>query len=228
MTDDTTSTRSRRAMLAGSLAALGALIAQALGRPLPVQAGGNALILGQQNSTDAASTAVFRQDDASNLTLATASYAAFGNVFTPSGIGIGGRAQANGAKGVAGSTNGHHSQIAVLADTTVGAGEGTSVKALTKNGIGVYAECTGGAAIIAQGMTVFSRSGKASFATGQTARTLSAGRVTADTLVVATIQGDVAGTWVRGVTVNVARQQFTIRLNKAAPKDLKVGWFVVN
>jgi hypothetical protein len=228
MTVDTTSARSRRAMLTGSLVALGAVIAQALGRPLPAQAGGNALILGQQNSTDAASTSITRPDDASNLTLATSTYAAFGNVFTPAGIGVGGRAQANGAKGVAGSTNGHHSQVAVLADTTGGVGEGISVKALTKNGVGVYAECTGGAAIVAEGMTVFSRSGKASFAAGQSARTLSAGRVTADTLVVATIQGDVTGTWVRGVTVNVAKQQFTIRLNRAAPKTLKVGWFVVN
>jgi hypothetical protein len=225
---DTTSTRSRRAMLAGSLAALAALLAQALGRPAPVQAGGNALILGQQNTTDASATGINRQDDACTLTLAGPTYAAFGNVFTPNGIGVGGRAQANGAQGLAGSTNGHHSQIAVLADTTRGVGEGTSVKAVTKNGIGVYAQCTGGAAIVADGMTIFSRSGKATFAAGQTTQTLGAGRVTTDTLVVATIQGDVAGTWVRGVTVNVAKQQFTIRLNRAAPKTLKVGWFVVN
>ena len=45
---------------------------------------------------------------------------------------------------------------------------------------------------------------------------------------VATIQGDVAGTWVRGVTLDVAGDTFTIRLNKAAPKALKVGWFIVN
>jgi hypothetical protein len=41
--------------------------------------------------------------------------------------------------------------------------------------------------------------------------------------VVATVQGNVAGTWVRGVTVNVPGQSFAIRLNKAAPKGLQRG-----
>jgi hypothetical protein len=46
--------------------------------------------------------------------------------------------------------------------------------------------------------------------------------------VVATVQGAVPGVWVLGVQVNVARQQFTIRLNKPAPKSMTVGWIVVN
>jgi hypothetical protein len=46
--------------------------------------------------------------------------------------------------------------------------------------------------------------------------------------VVATIQGDVAGTWVRACSVNQGANSFTIRLNKAAPKSLNVGWFVIN
>jgi hypothetical protein len=33
---------------------------------------------------------------------------------------------------------------------------------------------------------------------------------------------------VRGVTVNVAQQTFTIRLNKPAPRSMRVGWFLVN
>jgi hypothetical protein len=67
------------------------------------------------------------------------------------------------------------------------------------------------------------------FSAGQGSRTLTASLpFLATTMVLATIQGNVAGTWVRGVSLNLTEQKFTIRLNKAAPKSLKVGWFIVN
>ena len=47
------------------------------------------------------------------------------------------------------------------------------------------------------------------------------------TIVIATIQGNVPGTWVLGAYVN-STSKFTIRLNRAAPAQLVVGWFIVN
>jgi hypothetical protein len=172
---------------------------------------------------------VERVDGASRAALAAPNYGMFAIANGSGGIGVQG--EANGSEsaiGVQGITNGYNTQVAVDADGRPGFGEGYAVRARTKNGIAVYAEATGGAAIVAHGLTEFSRSGQAAFSKGQLTRTLTAGRIAGRTLVVATIQGDVAGTWVRGVTVNVSAQKFTIRLNKAAPKALKVGWFVVN
>ena len=93
---------------------------------------------------------------------------------------------------------------------------------------GVYAEATGGYAIQAVGRAVFSRSGKVTFAEGQSSRTIAGHVITAASLVLATIQGNVADTWVRGVTLDNPADTFTIRLNKPAPKTLTVGWFIVN
>ena len=51
----------------------------------------------------------------------------------------------------------------------------------------------------------------------------------AASLVLATIQGNVAGIYVQGVTVvSGPSGSFTVHLNKATTKALKVGWFVVN
>jgi hypothetical protein len=229
MSVDPASPRSRRAMLAGTLGAVAAVAAQAIGRPLPANAGGQALVLGQSNLSDAVYTSIGRTDRDAYVAFIGPSYGVSAVTRARNGVALdGATGSANGAMGVIGRTGGHHSQVAVLGDTTSGNTEGIAVKAVTGNGIGVYAECTGGAAIIAKGLTEFSRSGKADFVPGQASRTLTAGRITTDTLVVATVQGAVAGVWVLGVHVNVAKQQFTIKLNKPAPKALKVGWFVVN
>jgi hypothetical protein len=229
VTLDATSPRSRRALLAGSLGALAALAAQAIGRPLPASAAGNgqAMILGSTNSCGTQGTTI------SNLQTADAEFASgktgiWGASPSTDGFGVQGYVSGNQGVGVKGFTSGHYSQVAVDGDARGGNGEGIAVRARTKNGVGVYASAVGGYAIQAKGLTVFSRSGKVSFAAGQSARTITGFPIIPDTLVVATIQGDVAGTWVRGVTLNEAGDTFTIRLNKAAPKALKVGWFIVN
>jgi hypothetical protein len=54
-------------------------------------------------------------------------------------------------------------------------------------------------------------------------------RLTTSSLVLATIQGNVAGVDVRGVTIVTGNKgSFTIHLNKNTPSALTVGWFVVN
>jgi hypothetical protein len=46
--------------------------------------------------------------------------------------------------------------------------------------------------------------------------------------VLATIQGNVAGVWVQGVTlVAGSAGSFTVHLNKPTPSALKVAWFVL-
>ncbi|MFN8623590.1 MAG: hypothetical protein U0869_22855 [Chloroflexota bacterium] len=227
MAIDAASPRSRRALLGASLGAIAAVAAQALGRPLPADAAGPALTLGENNPTDA-DTTISRNDGKSNVTLAGATAAFAAHAFSADGFGVVGFGQAARATGVAGRTEGKASQVAILATTMSGNTEGIALHAETGNGIAVLAECTGGEALHVKGMTVFSRSGMEAFAAGQASRKVTGYRMTADTLVVATIQGDVAGTWVRGVTLDVPGQSFSIRLNKAAPKALKVGWFIVN
>jgi len=144
--------------------------------------------------------------------------------------GKGVRATSSGSGGVAVSAEyfGKASQIAVHADTTFGPGEGYAVKAETTNGIALYGSAVGGYALQVEGLAVFSRSGKVTFSAGQASRTITGRAIIPSTLVVATIQGYAAGVWVAGVDLNTAAQSFTIKLNKAAPKALKVGWFIVN
>ena len=85
----------------------------------------------------------------------------------------------------------------------------------------------GGKGLQVTGRAVFSRSGKVTIAEGQTAKTVSSA-LTATSLVLATIQGFVPGLWVAGVELDAVGDTFAIRLNKAAPVALTVGWFVVN
>ena len=51
--------------------------------------------------------------------------------------------------------------------------------------------------------------------------------LTPTSLVLATIQGNVAGVWVRGVSIDTAGNAFTIRLNKVAPSHVTVGYFII-
>ena len=136
--------------------------------------------------------------------------------WTSTGTGVLAETASDFGVAVRGRTSGHHSQVAVEAETLSGVGEGYAVRARTKNGIAAYGEATGGFALQAVGRAVFSRSGKVTFAAGQSSRTVSGHLIEADTVVVA-----VAGTYVRGVSLSIANDTFTIRLNKAAPTALK-------
>ena len=108
------------------------------------------------------------------------------------------------------------------------------------NGQGVYGETTNGTAVYAKapsnsgyglrvgGKVSFSRSGKVAFAAGDASKTLSLPLLNSSSLVLATIQGNVAGMYVRGVSIDTAASTFTILLNKSTPSALSVGWFVIH
>jgi hypothetical protein len=96
-------------------------------------------------------------------------------------------------------------------------------------GVGVLAENTvGGSALEVKGVVAFSRSGVATVLVGKSKVTLKLSLSSAS-FVLATIQGDVAGLYVQGVTmITGPTGSFTIHLNKTVSANTNVAWFVIN
>jgi len=205
-------------------AAVGSTLASA---PAGADTGG-AAILGRDNTADEV-TAIRNGDSRAYFADSFGRIALQGLQFAPSGQAVSARVFGQSDISVLADTSGHWSQIAVVGDTTPGLGEGIGVWGKTGNGIGVRAEAQGpgGWGLEVRGKAVFSRSGKVTFSQGQASRTISV-PVTTDSLVLATLQGNVADTWVRAVGLDTRRGIIAIRLNRAAPVGLTVGWFVVN
>lgn len=163
------------------------------------------------------------------------------------GSGVVGNGGTSGGSGVVGSGRGNGVGV-----TGIGAGPGAGVSGIggpggdgvtgeaTKGrgvhgtasaaqGIGVLAENTGGGtALKANGRAVFSRSGILTVAAGSSKVTKTGVALTSGSLVLATLQQDVAGVWVRSAVPNVAGHSFTVHLSKATPVKTKIAWFVVN
>jgi hypothetical protein len=95
-------------------------------------------------------------------------------------------------------------------------------------GVGVYARAatTGQSALVVSGKVKFSRSGRTSLGSAATSRTITMTGVTTSSYVVATMQTDVSGVYVRSVVP--ASGSFTIHLSKAAGKTVVVGYLVIN
>ena len=96
-------------------------------------------------------------------------------------------------------------------------------------GVGVLAENTvGGSALEVKGVVAFSRSGVATVLAGTSKVTLKLSLSSAS-FVLATIQGNVAGLYVQGVTMITGPSgSFTIHLNKTVAANTNVAWFVIN
>jgi hypothetical protein len=92
----------------------------------------------------------------------------------------------------------------------------------------VRATSATGNALNVQGKAAFSRSGKLSVASGAISVTKTGVALTAASLVLATIQGHVAGLDIEAAVANVSGSSFTVYFNKAAPAATTVAWFVVN
>jgi hypothetical protein len=108
--------------------------------------------------------------------------------------------------------------------TNTGGGPGVHGDAFS--GIGVLA--SGATALSVQGPAVFSRSGVLTVHRGRSSVAQTGVQLSRATLVLATIQDDLEGVWVRSAVPDPAGQMFTIHLNKAAPTRVKVAWFLVN
>ena len=120
---------------------------------------------------------------------------------------------------------------AVYGDST----DGTGVWANTYDGTALVAQGGFGTAIDVQGQAKFTTSGIATVK-GTVANpkssvkvTVTATTLTASSLVLATIQTDNApGTFVQSAVPNINGGYFTINLNQAVSKSVKIAWFVVN
>ena len=107
-------------------------------------------------------------------------------------------------------------------------GFGVHGQALDNDGVGVRADGPQ-TALEVNGAAVFSRSGTVTFQPGHSEARVKPLNLTSASLVLATIQGNVVGMDVRGVTIVTGPHgSFTVHLNKDAPVTLVVGWFVVN
>jgi hypothetical protein len=93
----------------------------------------------------------------------------------------------------------------------------------------VLAENTaGGVAFKATGPARFSRSGVFTVSAGKSTVTKTGVALTWASLVLATLQQDRSGVWVRSAVPNITASSFTIHLSKVVSSGTKVAWFIVN
>jgi hypothetical protein len=148
-------------------------------------------------------------------------------------VGFGGSGS-NGVEGTGGP--GHGVGVWGMGQGTAAGVLGTGIDGPAVHGradfadaVGVLAENTaGGIAFKAAGPTSFSRSGLLTVRTGKIAVTKTGVSLTPASLVLATLQQDHPGVWVRSAVPEVASGSFTIHLSRAVPANTKVAWFIVN
>ena len=99
-------------------------------------------------------------------------------------------------------------------------GTGVGVRAHNTNNSGLALKVTGKAA--------FDRSGKLTVLAGQSSVTKSSISLTSSSLVLATLQSNVAGLYVQGVVTNPGGSAFTVYLSKAPAANVTVAWMAVN
>lgn len=244
--------RPRRAVLTGAAAALGAVAAETLGGAAPAQATqGSAVIEGQDNTGATSRTGVFTPGNNEFGILADPNSSGKGSlgvyghgqtagVFGDAGlggagvVGTGGPESGSGVQGIGGGNTG----TGVIG---VGGGTGPGVYGTSDGGgpgvvgfsgaapPGVVAQNTGGGpALQVAGPAEFSRSGLLTVAAGSSSATQTGVALFPASVVLATLQKDASGVWVRSAVPNIAASSFTVHLSKAAPAATKVAWFVVN
>lgn len=217
---------SRRNLMKAAIGgAAAATAATAVGRAAPAAAAdGDPVLIGRDNTATGITEISNGFTDAY---LADGFNGVVGTSNAANGSGLDGLFMGQSGNGVIGRTIGNGSQVGVKGES---APQGIGVYGYTQNGTGVRAEAVGGGyGLDVHGTAVFSNSGRAAFAKGAASKTVPiGGYLRPASLVLATIQGNVAGTWVQGVSLDRTNNTITIRLNKAAPMFLNVGWFVVN
>jgi hypothetical protein len=129
-----------------------------------------------------------------------------------------------GGWGVAGRTDGAD-RAGVLGDNT---GAGMGVKGTSASGIGVFATAgPDGIALHVDGVVKFKRSGLSTISAGSASVTIQTQFLTTDTLILATLQQDRPGIFVRAALKN-AHFAFTIYLNQPVTADTTVAWMLLN
>ena len=281
----TSQRRTRRHILAGGAAAVGAVAAEALARATPAAAAnGDPITMGQLNQASSNTSINNSGGDTTFTALGTSGGTALeGDAVSGTGvsgtsvtgIGVSGTtgSSAAGAAAVTGeitsvspgalsaavlgkndgtSANGigvHGSHagdgwgvygtsqggIGVFGNVTTGTGvEGSGTTgvfgvASSQHGVGVLAQNTGGGtALEVDGAAAFSRSGVATVPAGKSQVTHPL-TLTSASFVLATIQGNITGLYVRGVTIAAGSPgSFTIHLSNTVTSKTNVAWLAVN
>lgn len=96
--------------------------------------------------------------------------------------------------------------------------------------IAISADGADGTALRTVGKVQFTdRSGKVTIPAGQVSTKVSLQNpIDASSFLIATVQQNIAGIYVRGAVANVASNSCTIYLSKAPTQNVKVGWMVLN
>jgi len=211
---------SRRTLLGGAVAGAAVVAAEAVHAAPARAADGDAVILGQTN-------------EALNTTVINAKEAAlWGRANTDDGALIG-ENQAQDGYGVRGTSP-------YIGLNAIGGKYG--VYAVSDHGLGVYGQTYDGVAVAArtavpqgtalevEGTARFSRSGVAVVPGGRKEVRVTGVLLTAESVVMATMQQYRAGSGVslQAAIPEPAANAFRLRLTAAAPDDTRVGWFIVN
>ncbi len=140
------------------------------------------------------------------------------------------------ASGVWGHHEGSNAGWGVYGHAKVGTGvhgdgtvAGVDGSAVTAGGIGVRATNTaGGPALRVNGKASFSRSGVIKLSVAAAYAKVSGMSLTSSSYVLATLQTDTAGLYIRSAVPAPAASTITIHFNTTAPAGTRVAWFVVN
>ena len=277
--------RTRRHLLAGGAAAIGAVAAETLARATPAAAAnGDPITMGQLNQASSNTSINNNGGDTTFTALGTSTGTALeGNAVdgtgvsgtSETGIGVSGTtgSSAAGAAAVAGEITsaspgsfsagvrgkndgtgangigvlGSHAGdgwgvygasqggIGVFGNVTTGTGvEGSGTTGVfgvtnSQHGVGILAQNNGGGpALKVNGVAAFSRSGVATVPSGKSQVT-SRLTLTSASFVLATIQGNITGLYVRGVTIAAGSPgSFTIHLSNTVTSKTNVAWLAVN
>jgi len=228
---------------AGALAAV--LTAEALARPAPGEAAdGDNMIVGQLN-IETSATAVQN----SNLGAALSAFSEGSGTgvvgISSGGDGVHGQSNGNSGNGVHGEHGadgngvfGHakNSGASGVYGQNDGAGFGVAGRAVggvgalgdSANGVGVWASSQNATALKVTGKAQFSRSGVLSVTAGHASATQTGVHLTSASLVLATLQQDRPGVWVRSAVPKVSAHSFTVHLSKPVSARTTVAWFVLD
>lgn len=144
------------------------------------------------------------------------------------GFGVQGVSGGGFTPGVLGTGNGSGAGVAGSGGNLGGNGVEGRVRSAAGAGV-LAANSMGGNGLLVEGKAAFSRSGILAIGAGASSATVKGVALTSSSFVLATIQGNVAGVHLQGVTLVTGRSgSFTIHLNKAASQGTKVGWLIIN
>jgi hypothetical protein len=195
-------------------------------------------------NTDATTGTVYAENDTGNAIYATTNSAATDDVSAVravnQGTGVGVYAESDGGTCI--QANDRSIQTTAYGVYAQSSG-GTGVYGASTDGVGIFADTQDGTALTArgqfgvaldvQGTAQFSNSGLATVnggaATPKSSVKVTGVALTASSLILATIQTNNApGVFVQSAVPNVAGSSFTINLNQAVTKHVKVAWFIIN